>query len=73
MVEDIGGEVKRYECPECGAIRLLAGTQGEVECKECSATMEFTRGKVMENPASAMSAVANDQRETKSEEDLRYR
>lgn len=73
MVEDIGGEVKRYECPECDAVRLLAGTRSEVECEECSATMEFTQGKVMENPASAMSAVSNDNRETKSEEDLRYR
>jgi len=73
MVEDIGGEVKRFECPECGAVRLLAGTPGDVECEECSATMEFTRGKVMENPASAMSAVSEDHRETKSEEDLRYR
>lgn len=73
MMEDIGGEVKRYECPECGAVRLLAGTTGEVECKECGATMEFSQGKVMENPASAMSAVSEDVREEKSEEDLRYR
>ncbi|MFB6303072.1 MAG: hypothetical protein ABEH78_09460 [Haloferacaceae archaeon] len=73
MVDDIGGEVKRYECPECGEFRLLAGTPSEVECEECSTTMEFSRGKVMENPASAMSAVSDDNRETKSEEDLRYR
>lgn len=72
-MEDIGGEVKRYECPECGAVRLLAVTSDDIECKECGSTMEFTQGKVMENPASAMSAVSEDVREEKSEEDLRYR
>lgn len=73
MVEDIGGEVNRYECPECGSIRLLSGSHDPVECKECSATMEFSRGKVIQNPAAAMHAIEGDVRETKGEEDLRYR
>lgn len=73
MVEDIGGEVHRYECPECGAVRLLAVGQDDVECKECGAAMEYEGGKVMQNPASAMHEIDGDVREQKGEEDLRYR
>lgn len=73
MVEDIGGQVQRYECPECDAVRLLATEPSEVECKECSATMEYSQGQVVENPASIMHEVENDVREVKGEEDLRYR
>lgn len=73
MVEDIGGEVRRYECPECGSIRLLGGSEEPVECKECSAAMEFSGGKVIQNPASVMHEIEGDVRETKGEEDLRYR
>lgn len=73
MVEDIGGQVQRYECPECEAIRLLAKRQEEVECEECGATMEYSHGRVMENPASAMHVIEDDVREVKGEEDLRYR
>lgn len=73
MVEDIGGPVQRYECPECGAVRLLADTRAEVECKECGAEMEFNYGKVVENPASAMHEVSDDVREVKGDEDLYYR
>lgn len=73
MVEDIGGQVHRYECPECGSVRLLSEQRESPECKECSAAMEYNHGKVIENPASAMNEVQDDTREVKGEEDLRYR
>lgn len=73
MIEDIGGQVQRYECPECGELRLLAITKAEVECKECGTEMEFQYGKVIENPASAMHEVSDDVREVKGDEDLFYR
>lgn len=72
-MDDIGGQVYRYECPECEAVRLLAVQTDSAECKECSATMEYNHGRVVENPASAMHEVEGDVRETKGEEDLRYR
>ena len=73
MIEDIGGQVQRYECPDCGAIRLFASTEESVECKECGAEMDYAHGRVLENPASAMHAVDNDVREVKGDEDLFYR
>lgn len=73
MVDDIGGQVHRYECTECDAIRLLSFQKESVECKECSAMMEHNQGQVVENPASAMHQIEEDGRETKGEEDLRYR
>lgn len=73
MIDDIGGQVQRYQCPECDEIRLLAKTKAEVECKECGAEMEFQHGKILENPASAMSEVSDDVREVKGDEDLFYR
>lgn len=73
MVEDIGGQVHRYECTECDAIRLLAFQQESVECKECGGTMRHNHGQVIEDPASAMHQVEDDERETKGQEDLRYR
>lgn len=71
--KDLGGQVQRYECPECGTVRLLSNRTTDVECNECSATMEYTQGKVVENPASAMHMIEDDVREVKGEEDLSYR
>lgn len=73
MVDDIGGQVKRYECPECGSVRLLSEREADVVCNECSATMEYTAERAVENPASAMHMIDDDVREVKGEEDLRYR
>lgn len=73
MVDDIGGQVHRYECTECDAVRLLSFQKESVECKECSAMMEHNQGQVVENPASAMHQIEEEGRETKGEEDLRYR
>lgn len=73
MNGDIGGQVHRYECPECGSVRLLSTTSESVECNECSTIMEYNHGKVIEDPASAMHEIEDDVREVKDEEDLRYR
>lgn len=70
---DIGGQVHRYECTECETVRLLSVQKDAVECKGCEAPMEYNDGQVVEDPASAMHEVEGDVRETKGEEDLRYR